>query len=103
MKCIHDIASSLGFMASSFHGFRRPFGHDFRAISASFWGHFGSILRRGGHLGDNFGIILSPGGPLGDHFGSLDGFGGIFGVTWASFLAAQGHLGVVSAPFWDVS
>ena len=70
---------AAGFMVSSFHGFRRPFGHDFRTILASFWRHFGSILRPGGHLGDHFGIILSPGGPLGDHFGSLDGFGGSLG------------------------
>ncbi len=66
-------------MVSSFHRFRRPFGQDFRTIVASFWIHFGSILRPGGPLGDHVGIILSPGGSLGEHFGSLDGFGGSLG------------------------
>ncbi len=68
-----------GFMASSFHWFRIQFGHYFRAILASFWRHFGSILRPADHLRDHFGIILSLGGPLGEHFGSLDGFGGSLG------------------------
>ena len=91
---------AAGFMVSSFHGFRRPFGHDFRTILASFWTHFGSILRPGGPLGDHFGIILSPGGPLGEHFGSLDGFGWSLGWLGRLFGCGVGWLGHAQLPRW---
>ena len=84
---------ATGFMVSSFHGFRRPFGQDFRTILASFWRHFGSILRSGGPLGDHFGIILSPGGPLGDHFGFILSPGGPLGEHFGSLDGFGGSLG----------
>ena len=44
---VRSFMAAAGVMASSFHGFWRPSGHDFRFILehfVTFWCHFGDVL-----------------------------------------------------------
>ena len=73
---------AAGFRVSSFHGFRRPFGHGFRSILD----HFGSIL-------EAFRLHFKAWRPLGRPFWLHWATWVVFEASWAAFWGVLDVLG----------